>query len=102
MIDFILGSIPSWVWIVLGLGAVLAVVAVLKGDGWKWAVGIAAAAGLAFMQSRAHQRGAAVERAKQDAVDDKARDVIAEKKEDVRTISPDERKERFDRWSKRS
>lgn len=98
--DFILGSIPSWVWIVLGAAAILAVVGVLKGDGWKWAFGIAGAAALAFLQSRAHQRGAASERAKQDAADEKARDTITETRNDVRSKSDVELDKEIDRWTK--
>lgn len=100
ILDFILGSIPSWVWIALAAVGVLVVVGILKGDGWKWAFGIAGAALLVFFQSRAHQRGAAVERAKQDAADDRVRDTIATKKAEVETLTDEERNERFSRWEK--
>lgn len=100
ILDFILGAIPSWVWLVLGAAAILAVVGVLKGDGWKWAFGIAAAAGLAFLQSRAHQRGAASERAKQDAADEKARDIIHDNREEMGNLPDDELDRRLNRWDK--
>lgn len=100
--DWIIGSIPPWVWLVLAGIVVLVVIGVLKGGGWKWALAAAVAGVAAYLQARSYRRGAEVERAKQDAADEEAKDIIAERKADVRTISSDERKERFDRWQKPS
>ncbi len=100
--DWIMGSIPPWVWLAAGVAAVLVIAAVLRQGGWKWALAASAAALAAYFQAKSYHRGAASERAKQDAADQHARDVIAETKEDVRTIAPAERKERFERWQKRS
>lgn len=100
--DWIVGSIPPWVWLVLAGAVVLVIVSVLKGDGWKWALGAAVAGVVAYLQAKSYHRGADAQKAKQDAADDKARDIIADKKEDVRTIPPDEREERFKRWEKPS
>lgn len=100
--DWIIGSVPPWAWLILALVIAAIIITALRGGGWKWALAAAAAGVMAYLQAKSYHRGAAVERGKQDAADQKARDVIAEKKEDIRTASPKEKDERFNRWTKPS
>lgn len=98
--DWIIGAVPSWVWLVGGLLIAAALVAILRNGGWKWAIGVLVAFGAVFLQSRSYKRGAGNERARQDAADTKARDIIAERKESVRISPQADKDERFDRWTK--
>lgn len=91
------GWLPWWAWLALGVAVAFAVYRLL---GWKGALAVLAATFGSIAYSRGARRGTDVERARQDAADDKARDVISEKKEDVRTMSDKERDERFNRWEK--
>jgi len=100
MIDFLLGAVPSWVWIALGFMIIAVIVGVLKGDGWKWAFAVAGAAALAFFQSRAHQRGAAAERIKQANADTKARETISENRAENLAKSDDELDREIERWTR--
>lgn len=99
--DWIVSAIPAWLWIVGAVIIASVVVIALRQGGWKWAIGILIAGAAGYMQARSYRRGAAAERAKQDAADQHARDVIAEKKEDVRVITDEDRDRRFDRWSRK-
>ncbi len=91
------GWLPWWAWLAIGVGAAFAVYRLL---GWKGALAVLAVTFGSVAYSRGAKRGGAVERSRQDAVDQQARDVIAEKKEDVRTITDKEREDRFNRWEK--
>lgn len=96
--DWIIGAVPPWAWLIGGVLFAAVIVAVLRQGGWKWAVGVLVAFGAVFLQSRSYQRGATSERVKQEKADTKARDVIAERKENVRTAPQKDKDERFDRW----
>lgn len=100
IVDWIIGSVPPWVWVVLGLFVAAIIISVLRAGGWKWALAAAVAGAAAYFQAKSYHRGAAVERGKQDAADQKARDVIAEKKTDVRGASDEDLAKRTDRWTK--
>ena len=96
--EFVWGLMPWWVWVGIGVAAAFAAYRLL---GWKGVVSVAATTIGVVAYSRGAQKGVEVEKAKQDAADDKARDVIAEKKIEVKVLSPKERSERFGRWEKR-
>lgn len=93
------GLLPWWAWLGLGVAAAFAAYRLL---GWKGALAVLAVTFGSVAYSRGARRGVEVERAKQDAADEKARDIITEKKEDVRTAPADEKKRRFERWEKPS
>jgi hypothetical protein len=91
------GWLPWWGWLLIGLGIAVVIYRLL---GWKGALAVIATTAGAVAYSRGAKRGMEVEAAKQEAADDKARDIIAEKKEDVRAMPDEERDERFKRWEK--
>lgn len=100
MMDLIFNLMPWWGWLVVA--AVAAVIAI-RLFGFNAAIAVLVAGAAAAVYAKGRKAGVTVERAKQDAADNHARDVIHEKKEDVRSI-PDtpagkaERDERFNRW----
>lgn len=100
--DFILNVVPWWAWIVVAVPIALLA---LKYLGFNATIGLLGAGVAATLYARGRAQGVQTERAKQQKVDQKARDVIHEKKEDVRSIPATpagkaERNQRFDRWSK--
>lgn len=97
--SLIWGLLPWWGWVLIGLGIAVAAYRLL---GWKGALAVIATTAGAVAYSRGAKRGMEVEAAKQEAADDRVRDIIDETQEDVRTITPDERKRRFERWQKPS
>ena len=102
MIDFVLASVPWWAWLVIAVPAALLA---LKYLGFNATIGLLGAGVAATLYARGRARGVQIERAKQTRADQKARDVIHQKKEDVRSIPSTpagkaERNERFDKWVK--
>lgn len=100
MIDFILYALPWWWPLVIAIPAGL-LAARYFGVNAAILVGVLAMAATIYAKGR--KAGASVEVAKQQQADTKARDVIHEKKEDVRSIPSTpagkaERDRRFDRW----
>lgn len=102
MIDFVINVMPWWAPLVVAVPAAL-LAARYFGVNAAILVGVLAIAATIYAKGR--KTGAAVEVQKQRKADDHARDVIAEKKEDVRSIPSTpagkaERDARFDKWVK--
>lgn len=95
--SIIWGWLPWWAWAAIGIGAAFAVYRLL---GWKGALAVLAVTFGSVAYSRGAKRGLEVERAKQDAADDKARDTITETRNDVRSKSDKELDAETDRWTK--
>lgn len=98
--DLIFNLMPWWGWLVVS--AVAAAIAI-RLFGFNTAIAVLIAGATAAVYTKGRKTGATVERAKQDAADNRARDVIHEKKEDVRSIPSTpagkaERDQRFNRW----
>jgi hypothetical protein len=91
------GWLPWWVWLAIGIALAVAAYRLL---GWKGALAVLATTFGAVAYSSAARKGVAVERARQDAADDRVRDTIATKKAEVETLTDEERNERFSRWEK--
>ena len=98
----LLDLVPWWGWLV---AAAPFVYLAFRFFGFNGAVAVLLGALGASVLAKARASGAKSERDKQRAADDHARDVIHQRKEDVRSI-PDtqagkaERDERFSRWEK--
>lgn len=100
--DFILNVVPWWAWLVIAIPAAFLCFRYL---GFNATIALAAAAAAGAIYAKGRKSGVAVEQAKQERADTKARTTIHDIKEDVRSIPATpkgaaERKERFDRWSK--
>ncbi len=98
--DWIIGSIPAWVWMALAVAAALVIAAVLRQGGWKWALGALVAGAAAYLQAKSYQRGASTERAKQQHADQKAREVIYDNRDDARMMPDDQLDKEIDKWTK--
>ena len=99
--DWLLNTMPWWGWFVIAAGAGLLS---LRLFGFNGLIAALVAGAAASTYAKGRKAGVTVERAKQQQADTRARDVIHEKKEDVRSIPQTpagkaERDERFDRWS---
>lgn len=89
--------IPTWGWVVIALiGGVL----IYRVFGWKATAAFAVGALVFLAESFGARKGAEIEKAKQAKADQKARDVIAEKKADVADDTDAELGARLDRWTK--
>jgi hypothetical protein len=88
---------PTWAWVALGVAAAVVAWRLL---GWKGVVAVLAVTFGSVAYSRGIKTGSGAERAKQDAVDDKARDTITETRNDVRSKSDVELDRETDRWTK--
>lgn len=102
MTHAILDLMPWWAWLV---AAVPFAVLAFRWLGFNGAIAVLFAGLGAAVSTKSYQSGAAGERDRQRQADDRARDVIHEKKEDVRAIpntpaGAAERNQRFDRWVK--
>lgn len=100
MMDLIFNLMPWWGWLVV---SAIAAVITIRLFGFNAAIAVMIAGATAAVYAKGRKTGATVERAKQDAADNHARDVIHEKKEDVRSIPSTpagkaERDRRFNRW----
>lgn len=91
------GLLPWWVWLGLGVAAAFAVYRLL---GWKGALAVLAVTFGGVAYSRGARRGVEVERAKQDAADEKARDIIHDNREEMGNLPDDELDRRLNRWDK--
>jgi len=97
--EFVWGLMPWWAWLILGVGLAAVAYRLL---GWKGVVAVVATTAGVVAYSRGAKKGIEVERAKQDAADDKAREVIADKKADTKTMSDKELDQEVDKWTRRS
>lgn len=102
MIEFIVQVLPWWAPLIV---AVPAAVLAFRYFGINAALLVAGIAIAATVYARGRKTGAAVEVAKQQRADTKARETIHDIKEDVRSIpstpaGSKQREERFNRWSK--
>lgn len=100
--SWLLDLMPWWGWFVISVGAGLLALRLFGFNGLMVALAAGAAAAT---YAKGRKSGVTTERAKQVAVDTKARETIHDVKEDVRSIpntpaGTAERNERFDRWSK--
>lgn len=95
--SIIWGLLPWWGWLLIGLGAAVVVYRLL---GWKGALAVIATTAGVVAYSRGARRGVEVERAKQERAEQHARDVIIEKREEVRDLPDDELDRRLNRWDK--
>jgi hypothetical protein len=100
--DWIINAVPWWAWLVIAVPAALLA---LKYLGFSATIGLLGAGAAAVIYARGKAAGRSVEKERQHRADDAAREIIHEKKEDVRSIPSTpagqaERNERFDRWSK--
>lgn len=100
--DWIFNALPWWGWLVIAAGAGLLS---LRLFGFNGLITALAAGAAAAVYAKGRKTGETAERAKQVQADTRARDVIHEKKEDIRSIPSTpagkaERNERFTRWEK--
>ena len=98
--DWILNLVPWWAWLIVAVPIALLA---LKYLGFNGLLAVLAAGAAAALYAKGRKAGATVERTKQQQADNRARDVIHDKKEDVRSIPSTpagkaERNKRFDRW----
>lgn len=94
--SFIWGLVPWWVWLLIGLAAAVGAYRLL---GWKGALGVLAVTFGAATYGRGVQKGQTSERAKQEAVDAKARDVVKDNTIAVSKLPPDKRDKEFEEWT---
>lgn len=100
--NFIFDLIPWWGYLVI---AAVAGVLALRWFGIHGLIVALLAGGAVASYARGRRSGVQIERAKQVQADTRAREVIHDRKEDVRSIpntpaGQTERRERFDRWVK--
>lgn len=100
--DFILNLVPWWAYLIL---AAVAGLFALRWFGFTGLITALMVGAAIASYAKGRKAGVTVERAKQTQADTKARDVIHEKKEDVRSIPQTpagkaEKRERLDRWVK--
>ncbi len=91
------GWLPWWAWLAIGLGAAIAVYRLL---GWKGALAVLAVTFGSVAYSRGAKRGVEIEKAKQDAADEKARRVIHDNRDDARMTPDDQLDKEIDKWTK--
>lgn len=98
----ILEFMPWWGW---GVVAAPFAFLALRYLGFNGMIAVLVAGAAAAVYAKGRKTGVAAERGRQEQADNKARTTIHDIKEDVRSIpntpaGNQQRKERFDRWSK--
>ena len=72
----------------------------LLGNAFVWIGGAVGALIIAWIRFSGVQAGKKQERAKQDAADQKARDTISAKRDEVKALPDDELQRRADKWTR--